>query len=132
MHRTGFRRPRLFNKKGLSIGYTRLQALKTPESNGLFCDENNTAPSPDALLAFDALARQGSFTAAAEALGCAKSRVSQLVKELERDLGAVLVLRNTRRVALTEAGVRLAQHAARLRELLERVKPDIKIGRAHV
>ncbi|WP_054284548.1 LysR family transcriptional regulator [Gulbenkiania mobilis] len=82
-------------------------------------------PSPDALLAFDALARQGSFTAAAEALGCAKSRVSQLVKELERDLGAVLVLRNTRRVALTEAGVRLAQHAARLRELLERVKPDI-------
>ncbi|MBI3145335.1 MAG: LysR family transcriptional regulator [Pseudogulbenkiania sp.] len=87
---------------------------------------NSHIPSPDALLAFDALARLGSFTAAAEAIGCAKSRISQLVKDLERELGTVLVLRNTRRVALTEAGRRLACHAAQLRSMLDKVRPDIE------
>ena len=88
--------------------------------------------SPDALLAFDALARHGSFTAAAEALHCAKSRISQLIKELEQELGTVLVLRNTRRVALTESGQRLAAHATRLRELLDSVRHDIEQARDSV
>ncbi|VEB40587.1 HTH-type transcriptional activator AllS [Chromobacterium violaceum] len=66
-----------------------------------------TMPSPDNLLAFDALARAGSFTAAADLLDCHKSLVSARVKELEREMGAALVLRTTRRVALTEAGERL-------------------------
>lgn len=90
------------------------------------------ALSPDALLAFDALARHGSFTAAAEALHCAKSRISQLIKELEQELGTVLVLRNTRRVALTESGHRLAAHATRLRELLDNVRNDIEQARDSV
>ena len=81
---------------------------------------------PDALLAFDALARCLSFTAAANDLGCAKSRVSQLVKELEQELGTVLVLRNTRRVVLTESGQRLAAHAAKLRLLLAGIRTDIE------
>ena len=89
-------------------------------------------PSPDALLAFDALARMGSFTAAADAIGCAKSRISQLVKELERELGTVLVLRNTRRVALTESGRRLAAHARRMREVLEKVRPDIEEAQGRI
>ena len=88
--------------------------------------------SPDALLAFDALARHGSFTAAAESLRCAKSRISQLVKELEQELGTVLVLRNTRRIALTESGQRLAAHATRLRELLDSVRQDIEQARDSV
>ena len=81
---------------------------------------------PDALLAFDALARCLSFTAAANDLGCAKSRISQLVKELEQELGTVLVLRNTRRVVLTESGQRLAAHAAKLRLLLAGIRTDIE------
>jgi len=88
--------------------------------------ETNSLLSPEALLAFDALARFGSFTSAAEQLGCAKSRVSVLVRELERELGTVLVLRTTRRVALTEAGERLARHARVLRETLERARPDVE------
>ncbi|MDN0083316.1 LysR substrate-binding domain-containing protein [Crenobacter sp. SG2305] len=88
--------------------------------------ETNSLLSPEALLAFDALARLGSFTAAADHLGCAKSRVSVLVRELERELGTVLVLRTTRRVALTEAGERLARHARVLRETLERARPDVQ------
>nr|WP_199067103.1 LysR family transcriptional regulator [Chromobacterium sp. ASV5] len=87
--------------------------------------KTQSLPNTEALLAFDALARRGSFTAAADELGCAKSRVSQLIKQLEQDLGAVLVLRNTRRVALTEAGQRLAGHAGALRALLEGIAPDI-------
>ncbi|UTH74923.1 LysR family transcriptional regulator [Chromobacterium sp. IIBBL 290-4] len=85
----------------------------------------NTLPDATALLAFDALVRRGSFTAAAEELDCTKSRVSQLIKALEKDLGTVLVLRNTRRVALTETGQQLARHADKLRSLLERVRIDI-------
>ena len=81
---------------------------------------------PDALLAFDALARCLSFTAAANDLGCAKSRVSQLIKELEQELGTVLVLRNTRRVVLTESGQRLARHAEKLRLLLSGIRTDIE------
>ena len=85
----------------------------------------NHLPDAQALLAFDALVRCGSFTAAADELECTKSRVSQLVKALEKDLGSVLVLRNTRRVALTEAGQRLAAHARELRSLLERARLDV-------
>ncbi|WP_233201059.1 LysR family transcriptional regulator [Chromobacterium alticapitis] len=79
-------------------------------------------PSPDNLLAFDALARAGSFTAAAELLGSHKSLVSARIKELEREMGAALVLRSTRRVALTEAGERLRPHAARLRETVAQAR----------
>jgi len=94
--------------------------------------KTSTPPSPDALLAFDALARKGSFTAAAEDVGCAKSRISQLVKELERQLGTVLVLRNTRRVALTETGLRLAEHARQLREMLDKIGPDIEAAQGRI
>jgi DNA-binding transcriptional LysR family regulator len=52
------------------------------------------------------------------------------VKELEQQLGTVLVLRNTRRVALTETGRRLAEHARQLREMLEKVGRISKKRRA--
>ncbi|QEL56818.1 LysR family transcriptional regulator [Chromobacterium paludis] len=81
-----------------------------------------TMPSPDNLLAFDALARAGSFTAAADLLDCNKSLVSARIKELEREMGAALVLRSTRKVALTEAGERLRPHAARLRETVAQAR----------
>ncbi|UTH75359.1 LysR family transcriptional regulator [Chromobacterium sp. IIBBL 290-4] len=79
-------------------------------------------PSPDNLLAFDALARGGSFTAAADLLDCNKSLISARIKELEHELGAVLVQRTTRKVALTEAGERLRPHAARLRETVAQAR----------
>lgn len=117
----------LFKKQGYSYANILTKALK-PAGSPTHCSAMKTSstPSPDALLAFDALARKGSFTAAADDIGCAKSRISQLVKELEQGLGTVLVLRNTRRVALTETGRRLAEHARQLREMLEQVGPDIE------
>lgn len=84
-----------------------------------------TIPSPEDALAFEALARCGSFTAAAELLGCTKSLVSLRVKALEKQLGTVLVIRTTRRVTLTEAGQRLLPYTIQLRESLERMQPAV-------
>jgi DNA-binding transcriptional LysR family regulator len=57
------------------------------------------------LAIFVALVRAGSFTAAAEQLGMTKAMVSQHLLKLERELGVTLIVRSTRRMALTEAGV---------------------------
>ncbi|CAG9168046.1 HTH-type transcriptional activator CmpR [Cupriavidus laharis] len=59
------------------------------------------------LRAFQALARTGSFTLAAESLYITQSALSGLIKELEQTLGTRLVDRSTRRVFLTSAGERL-------------------------
>lgn len=56
------------------------------------------------LAIFVALVRAGSFTAAAERLGMTKAMVSQHLARLEQELGVTLLLRSTRRMALTEAG----------------------------
>ncbi|WP_373975175.1 LysR family transcriptional regulator [Chitinibacter sp. SCUT-21] len=85
-----------------------------------------TILDPDSLLAFESLSRLGSFTAAAIERGCAKSHISQLIRELEKELGTVLVLRSTRSMTLTEAGQKLLPHAVALRELLGQVRLDIE------
>ena len=54
-----------------------------------------------------AIAREGSFTRAAAALGVSQSALSQTIRELEARLGIQLLTRTTRRVAPTEAGERL-------------------------
>lgn len=79
-------------------------------------------PLPDDVLVFEAIARLGSLTAAAEALGCTRSLVSLRLKALEKQLGAVLVLRTTRRLALTEAGQQLLPHARAMRQALEQMQ----------
>ncbi|WP_424927838.1 LysR family transcriptional regulator [Amaricoccus tamworthensis] len=47
---------------------------------------------------------EGSFRAAAKAIGLAPSRVSETVSELETYLGVTLLYRTTRRIALTNEG----------------------------
>jgi DNA-binding transcriptional LysR family regulator len=64
--------------------------------------------------AFLAVAECGSFTAAAAALNITQPAVSQHVAKLEREVGATLVERSARRVALTPAGEVLLRHARRL------------------
>jgi DNA-binding transcriptional LysR family regulator len=56
------------------------------------------------LAAFAAIAETGSITGAASRLSVSKSVVSERLLELERTLGARLVERTTRRLALTEDG----------------------------
>jgi DNA-binding transcriptional LysR family regulator len=61
----------------------------------------------DGLSEFLAIARCGSFRAAALELGVTPGAVSQALQALERRLGLPLFHRTTRKVALTEAGERL-------------------------
>jgi DNA-binding transcriptional LysR family regulator len=62
------------------------------------------------LRAFHAVARSGSFSAAARELGYAQSVVSHHVAALEREFGLTLINRGTRPVSVTEAGNRLLHH----------------------
>jgi DNA-binding transcriptional LysR family regulator len=61
------------------------------------------------LLAFVTVAREGSFTRAAAALGVTQSALSQAIKGLEERLEIRLLTRTTRSVSPTPAGERLAQ-----------------------
>ena len=63
---------------------------------------------------FLAVARAGSFRAAAEVLHLSQPALSQHVAELERELGARLLDRLGRRIALTEAGRVVEDHARRI------------------
>lgn len=63
----------------------------------------------DDLTAFAAVARARSFTRAAGDLGLSTSALSHRIKEMEARLGIRLLQRNSRSVAVTEAGARLMQ-----------------------
>lgn len=66
-------------------------------------------PSTTALAAFDAVARLGSFSAAAAALDLTPGAVSRHISLLEGRLGVSLVLRTNRGVSLTDRGRRYAE-----------------------
>lgn len=53
---------------------------------------------------FIATAEAGSFTAAANKLGCTKTKISLNIRALEKQLGIVLFNRTTRKVSLTQTG----------------------------
>jgi DNA-binding transcriptional LysR family regulator len=63
------------------------------------------------LEAFAAVARERSFTRAADALGVVQPAVSQLVRRLEDELGVVLLERTSRSVRPTAAGEAFLPHA---------------------
>jgi len=66
---------------------------------------------PNDLLIFARVAEAGSFSRAADRLGLPKSTVSRRIALLEERLGERLMLRTTRRLALTEFGEHLLEHA---------------------
>jgi DNA-binding transcriptional LysR family regulator len=57
------------------------------------------------------VARTGTYTAAAEALGYSQPAISYQMRTLERTVGAALVTRSGRGVRLTQVGQTLARHA---------------------
>ena len=56
------------------------------------------------LEAFEAILKQGSFTAAAQSLGVTPGAITRRLNSLETRLGAKLMNRSTRRLSLTESG----------------------------
>ncbi|WP_433190929.1 LysR family transcriptional regulator [Actinoallomurus sp. CA-150999] len=80
--------------------------------------------------AFLTLAEELQFRRAAERLGLAQGRVSQIIKQLERRLGVTLFDRTSRRVALTPAGQRLHDDLApAYRQIQEAVARTIAYGK---
>ena len=73
---------------------------------------------------FVAVVETGSITAAADRLELTVAAVSKRLKLLEADLGVRLLTRNTRQLALTEAGHYYYQHC---REIQEEVSRSISI-----
>jgi DNA-binding transcriptional LysR family regulator len=79
---------------------------------------NNAAMNIDSLRTFAEVVRLGSFAAAARALDASPSSITRTIAALEADLGARLLQRTTRKLALTEGGeAYLAQVAPLLQEL---------------
>ncbi|MGV3524312.1 MAG: LysR family transcriptional regulator [Candidatus Sericytochromatia bacterium] len=75
------------------------------------------------LLALKLVAEKGSFTAAAGEMGVTTSAVSQTIKQLETQLGSVLLNRTTRSTSLTELGEYfLQQYQPALAQLLEAIE----------
>ena len=66
------------------------------------------------LEAYTAVVESGTFSAAGERLGVAKSVVSRRVSQLESRLGSRLLHRTTRRLALTDAGRNFYQRAVQI------------------
>src|SRR5271154_5034737 len=103
----------------------------------------------DAMQAFVAVADLRGFAPAARKLGLSPSGVTRLIAGLEERLGARLLQRTTRQVALTDAGARYLERARRILADVEeaeiaaggeRVRPSGRIvvsapvgfGRLHV
>jgi DNA-binding transcriptional LysR family regulator len=63
---------------------------------------------------FAAVCEHRSFTDAAKALSVSKATVSKAITRLEQHLDTSLFSRTSRRLALTESGRRLAEHARRI------------------
>ncbi|MFF7436710.1 LysR substrate-binding domain-containing protein [Streptomyces sp. NPDC008122] len=75
--------------------------------------------------AFLAVARAGSFTAAARALGYTQSAVSRQIQALEDETGAALFERLPRGVRLSEAGRVLLPHAEAVRDRLALARAEL-------
>jgi DNA-binding transcriptional LysR family regulator len=72
-----------------------------------------------------ALSRRGSMRAVAEELGHTTSTVSQQLAVLAGEAGATLIERDGRRVRLTPAGRRLADHAVTILAALDAARADL-------
>jgi len=74
-----------------------------------------------------AIAEEGSFTAAADALATVQSNVSDQVRQLETELGVPLLVRSRRGAQPTEFGLLVLDRARRVERELEALRADIAL-----
>ncbi|HEX5691219.1 MAG TPA: LysR family transcriptional regulator, partial [Roseiflexaceae bacterium] len=70
------------------------------------------------LMAFERIAREGSFSRAAWSLQIAQPTISARIQALEQEVGGALFVRGGRRVTLTERGESFLPYARRAMEVL--------------
>lgn len=87
-------------------------------------------PPLNALRAFEAAARAGSYVAAAEELGVSPAAVSQQVRNLEEYLGKQLFMRFNNRVVLTDAGQAVYAGASESLQAISTLTEQIMSGHA--
>ncbi len=83
--------------------------------------DRRQALTPDALLMVDAIARNGSFAAAARELGKVPSALTYSVRQLEEALDVLLFDRSSRQAELTAAGTELLTEGRRLLQEMDAV-----------
>ena len=88
--------------------------------------EARSALTPDALTMVDAIARSGSFAAAARELGKVPSALTYSVRQLEDALDVLLFDRRSRQATLTAAGQELLDEGRRLLEQIDAVANRVK------
>jgi len=80
---------------------------------------------------FNAIAQQGSLSAAAQMLGIKRSTVSHQLKSLEDRIGTALFIRTTRSINLTEAGRALARSSGpAFEQLADGLESALTVGHA--
>ncbi|QNE22940.1 LysR family transcriptional regulator [Kribbella qitaiheensis] len=78
------------------------------------------------MLIFREVARLGSLSKAAEALGWTQPAVGQHMQRLEREVGIPLLLRSVRGITLTEAGTALLVHADAMAARLSAAESELQ------
>lgn len=80
------------------------------------------------MMVFAAVAENRSFTIAATELGMGKARVSQIVTQLENELGVRLLHRTTRSLSLTDAGVGYFEKCQMIKEISAQANSEVVSG----
>ncbi|MBS1184252.1 MAG: transcriptional regulator [Proteobacteria bacterium] len=80
----------------------------------------------DRMRTFVRVAERGNLTAVARELGTGQSTVTRHLRELEAAVGAPLINRTTRRVAMTEDGSRYYAHCVQILRLVEQAGEEIR------
>ena len=75
---------------------------------------------------FLAVAREQSYSVAAERLYLSQPTLSRQLKELEEELGKTLLIRSNKGVTLTEEGMILRKRAEEIVELLDKAEQEVK------
>ena len=86
------------------------------------------AAQTEDLIAFLAVAREGSFGRAASSLLVSQPAVSERMARLEREMGATLFVRGARGTTLTLAGEHLLPYATRTIDLLDEAAAAVGVS----
>lgn len=91
-------------------------------------DGHKLCPSVDLelLRSFQEVARRGSITAAARALGVSQPTLTASMQRLERDLGTTLLLRGRAGVTVTDTGRALVREAEEIFEVVARAEQRVR------